>query len=158
MEVTRVFDLFERYQSLVSDKPDALAGKVNGAWKKYSLKDFIRLSYELGAGLIEAGIKPGDRIGLIANNRPEWNITDFACQFAGAVLVPVYPTISDNDLKFIGEDSELSLIFLSSSDLKEKVLSSLSGLQSLKGVYSFDAVDGVKNWSELLEAGKRNPH
>ncbi|MFN8711270.1 MAG: AMP-dependent synthetase/ligase [Bacteroidota bacterium] len=158
MEVTRVFDLFDRYQSLVSDKPDALAGKVNGEWKKYSLKDFIRLSYELGAGLIEAGIKPGDRIGLISNNRPEWNITDFASQFAGAVLVPVYPTISDHDLKFICNDSELSMLFISSADLKEKVLDSVSGLQNFKGVFSFENIDGIKNWSELIDSGKLNPH
>jgi long-chain acyl-CoA synthetase len=158
MEVTRVFDLFDRYQSLVSDKPDALAGKVNGEWKKYSLKDFIRLSYELGAGLIEAGIKPGDRIGLISNNRPEWNITDFASQFAGAVLVPVYPTISDHDLKFICNDSELSMILISSADLKDKVLESVSGLQNFKGVFSFENIDGIKNWSELIDAGKLNPH
>ena len=158
MEVTRVFDLFDRYQSLVSDKPDALAGKVNGEWKKYSLKDFIRLSYELGAGLIEAGIKPGDRIGLISNNRPEWNITDFASQFAGAVLVPVYPTISDHDLKFICNDSELSMLFISSADLKEKVLDSVAGLQNFKGVFSFENIDGIKNWSELIDSGKLNPH
>ncbi len=158
MEVTRVFDLFDRYQSLVSDKPDALAGKVNGEWKKYSLKDFIRLSYELGAGLIEAGIKPGDRIGLISNNRPEWNITDFASQFAGAVLVPVYPTISEHDLKFICNDSELSMLFISSADLKEKVLDAVSGLQNFKGVYSFENIAGIKNWSELIDSGKLNPH
>jgi long-chain acyl-CoA synthetase len=158
MEVTRVFDLFDRYQTLINDKPDALAGKVKGEWVKYSLKDFIRISYELGAGLIEAGIKPGDRIGLISNNRPEWNITDFASQFAGAVLVPVYPTISDHDLKFICADAELSMLFISSADLKDKVLDSVAGLQNFKGVFSFEAIDGIKNWSELIDAGKRNPH
>lgn len=158
MELTRVFELFERYQSLVSDKPDALAGKVNGEWVKYSLKDFIRLSYELAGGFIEAGIKPGDRIGLIANNRPEWNITDFATQLAGAVLVPVYPTVSDNDLKFIFEDSEVSMILLSSQDLVEKVKGASSGLPNFKGIYSFDNAEGVKHWSELTNTGANVPH
>ncbi|MCU0433222.1 MAG: long-chain fatty acid--CoA ligase [Bacteroidia bacterium] len=158
MEVTRVFELFDRYQTLISDKPDALAGKVKGEWIKYSLKDFIRLSHELAAGFIEIGIKRGDRIGLIANNRPEWNIADFGSQLAGAVLVPVYPTISDSDLKFISEDADLSLVLLSSADLADKVKGATSELKNLKGIYSFDEVPGMKHWSELTQAGAKNPH
>lgn len=157
MEVTRVFELLERYQQLYGEKPDALAGKENGEWRKWSLSSCIELANALASGMIASGIKRGDRIGLIANNRPEWNLIDFGTQLAGAVLVPVYPTIADSDLKFIFEDAEVSMVFYSSADLRAKVEGAISGLPSLKNIYSINSIVGAKNWMELVDLGRREP-
>src|SRR4051812_5101500 len=105
MELTRVFDLLEYYIPAFGDKPDAFVGKVDGQWKKWSFETFRRSAHEVAAGLLGAGIQRGDRVAILANNRPEWNIIDFGAQLCGAILVPVYPTIAEADLAFILSDS-----------------------------------------------------
>ena len=97
-KVTRIFEILpqmlEKY-----NKPDALAAKEGGKWVKYSTQDFIDNVNFLSYGLYNLGVKKDDMIGIIANNRPEWNFADFAIQQSGAVSVPIYPTISENDLQ-----------------------------------------------------------
>ena len=66
------------------------------------------------------GISPGDKIAIISNNRPEWNFTDLGVLQIGAIDVPVYPTISENDLKFILTDADVKIVFVSSEELLPK--------------------------------------
>jgi len=68
--VTRIFDILS-YQLQNFPKDDALCGKENGQWKKYSTADVARLAEQFALGLLELGFKKGDRIGLVSNNRPE---------------------------------------------------------------------------------------
>lgn len=70
MEITRIYDLLDNYLQL-PPKDDALAAKENGKWVKYSVQDFRNKVDQLSSGLILKGIKQGDMIGIIANNRPE---------------------------------------------------------------------------------------
>src|SRR5882762_3437399 len=111
MDPARVFDLLPRLKEKF-DKPDALAAKENGKWVTYSTDDFINNVNALSYGLLSIGINKGDHIAILANNRPEWHFADYACQQIAAVTVPVYPTISDNDLKFILKDAGVKLIFV----------------------------------------------
>lgn len=156
MAVTRIFDilpqLLEKYK-----KPDALAAKENGKWIKYSTEDFVNTVNELTYGLYDLGIKREDKIAIIANNRPEWNFADFAIQQCGAVSVPIYPTISEHDLTFILNDAQMQYIFVSSAELYKKVKAASASVASIRGIYTFDKVEGAPHWSELREAGKKNP-
>src|SRR5882757_4127887 len=120
MEITRVFDLLDFYIPEFGDKPDAFAGKVNGEWKKWSFAAFSRAAHEVAAGLIDAGVQRGDRVAILANNRPEWNIIDFGVQLCGAILVPVYPTIAEADLAFILSDCEAKIVFVSDKSIFDK--------------------------------------
>src|SRR6476620_3697783 len=104
--IKRCFDLTDFYLRTFGDKEDVFAGKVNGQWEKWSMKRFVETVETVASGMINAGLKKGDKVAILANNRPEWNVIDFATQICGGILVPIYPTISENDLKFILTDCE----------------------------------------------------
>lgn len=156
MEPTRVFDLLDYYPASFGDKPDAFAGKVNGQWQKWSFTDFSRHAYELAAGLIGEGIQRGDRVAILSNNRPEWNVTDFGAQLCGCILVPIYPTISESDLKFILGDAEVKLVLVSAKDIAEKTKAASKDMASPPKIVAFDEVPGIASWMTLIEKGKQN--
>jgi len=155
MEPTRIFDLLPRLKDNFS-KPNALVAKEKGKWVSYSTQDFIDNVTLLSHGLMATGIEKNDKIALIANNRPEWHFADYAIQQAGAISVPVYPTISENDLKFILNDAQIKLIFVSSKELYDKVKTIADSVGSVKFIYTFDKVNGARHWDELKELGKTN--
>lgn len=156
MTITRVFDILPQLQEK-HNKANALAAKENGQWVTYSTKDFTDSVNNLSYGLLNLGIEREDKIAIIANNRPEWNFADFAIQQSGAVSVPIYPTISEGDLKFIICDAKIKYIFVSSKDIYAKVKKAIEGTTSVKEIFTFDKIDGAKNWTELIEMGKLNP-
>src|SRR5690349_6225234 len=133
MDVRKIFDLLPRYRSMYP-KPDVLAAKENGQWRKYNIDEFIENVNNLSYAFMAMGLGKGDKIALIANNRPEWNFVDFAALQVGIVDVPVYPTISEHDLKFIFSDAEVKYVFVSGKELYQKV----KGLEipTIKDIYT----------------------
>jgi long-chain acyl-CoA synthetase len=154
MSVSRLFDLLTHCAEKFP-KEDALAGKENGKWIKYSTSDFIDYANNVSYGLLAMGLKPGDKIGIISNNRPEWNMADMGILQAGGVDVPIYPTISDADLKFIIHDAQLSYVLVSNKALYDKVKAAAEGHDAFKGIYSFNQIEGIPHWSEILNLGKK---
>ena len=73
----------------------------------------------------------------------------------GAITVPLYPNISSNDYKYILNHSESLYCFVSDQHIYDKVFSIKSEVKMLKEIYTFDMIEGSKNWSELLSIGKR---
>lgn len=157
MEVKRTFDILE---SGLKNYPleVALASKVNGSWKGYSTKEYKEYVDQVSIGLIELGVKPGDRIGTITNNRPEWNFINYGAAQIGAIVCPIYPTISESDYKYIFNDAGIKYVFLSDSDLNDKISAIKSEVPSLEKVYSFEQLSGVEHWSSVLEMSKKNNH
>lgn len=155
MEVTRLFDIPAYYHKNYP-KADAFAAKENGQWKPYSTQEFMDTVNNFSYGLIAMGLQPGDKIAMLSNNRPEWNFADLGMQQAGVINVPVYPTISDSDLQFILNDAEIKYVLVSSKDLYEKVKKASASLPFVKDIYMFNRDASVKNWSEILELGKKN--
>ena len=153
MEVKRLFDS-PYYQLENFPKEDALACKENGVWKKYSTGKYIELANKASLGLLEMGILPGDKIALISNNRPEWNIMDIGIGQLGAIVCPVYPTVSEHDYKFIFNDAEVKFVFVSDAEILAKVSAIKQEVPSLKGVYSFNKMEGVTHWTEILKNAK----
>ena len=156
-EITRVFDLLqlsvEKYQ-----KDDMVAAKENGLWIKYSTERFVGLVNAVSSGLIASGIKKNDKIAIMSPNRPEWNICDFGIMQIGATQVPMYPTLAENDIKFILRDAEVKIVFVSDKILYEK-LNNVRTLEELDfKIFSFDKIEGVPYWMELSEiAGRSEP-
>ena len=157
MEFTRLFDLIDRYKALYPSKPDALASKIDGNWVKHSAADFIRHVEEVSFGLLAMGVRKGDKIATLSNNRPEWNFLDLGMMRIGAIHVPVYPTISANDLHFILKDAGVSYVFVSGSELWDKVESVTKDVEGIKGMYSFDRIPGKPHWSEIADIGNKHP-
>jgi len=155
MEVTRLIDLFP-YQLEKFPKSDALACKENGSWKKYSTQEILETINNLSYGLLASGIQPGDKIGIISNNRPEWNFVDHACMQIAVIDVPLYPTISNHDMHYTLNESEVKFLFVSSKEIYDKVLSVKQGISTLKEIFTLNKVEGAKHWTELTELGKKN--
>jgi long-chain acyl-CoA synthetase len=157
MAVTRVFDLLDNYITSYGDKPDAFAGKDNGQWYKWSMTDFIRRANDLAAGLINAGLNRGDRVAILSINRPEWNLVDFATQIAGGILVPVFPTISDNDLEFILTNCEAKFVFVWGKPLYEKTVAVCAKLPNAPTIVCVHNQEDALLLSGLEKQGKENP-
>jgi len=154
METLRLFDLLPRYAEKFN-KPDMLAAKVNGKWVKHSSSEVTEMANLISYGLLQMGINIGDRISIISNNRPEWIITNMGLMEAGAINVPIYPTISENDLIYILNDVEVKYVFVSNKELFDKVNSIKSQVPSILQIFSFDKIDGVNYWTEIIELGNK---
>lgn len=155
MEVTRLFDLIP-HQLNTHPLDVAAAGKESGVWKTYSTQDFKNIADDISYGLMALGVERNDKIAIVANNRPEWNFTDLGILQTGAVDVPIYPTISAHDLKFILEDAEVKFIFVSTEELYQKVKEIADTLKIIPAIYTFNRVNGANHWTELKEIGSRN--
>lgn len=156
-DVTRLFDILPHYQRSFKPKDDVLAGKDNGQWIKYAITDYIEHADHISYGLLQLGIKPGDNIATISGSRPEWNLVDMGIQQVGAIHVPIYPTISESDYKYILEHADVKVIFVSGREIYRKIEHLLDQLKGVLAVYSFKETDGVKRLDDLIALGKQNP-
>ena len=103
-------------------KPDAFKVK-RGEWVNVSTEEFLLRVEELSLALMGLGVKPGDRIAIMSENRLEWAIADYAVLSVGAITVPIYPTLSPPQVEVLILDSEPELIFVSTAELLGKLLS-----------------------------------
>lgn len=153
MEVKRTFDLLDRYREKFP-KDDALCFKQNGVWIKYSSAEYIELSNTFCCGLYIMGLRKGDKIITISASRPEWNFIDMGMAMIGVVHVPVYTSLNKNEYEYIIKDSGARMIFISDNILYRNMNQAFNfpGFSSL--VYTFDKIDGVHNWMEIVDEGK----
>jgi len=156
-EVTRLFDILPHYAKSYKPKDDALAGRDNGTWVKYSITDYISAADNISFGLLKLGVKPGDIVATISGGRPEWNLVDMGIQQAGAIHVPIYPTISEKDYKYILVHAGVKVIFISGWDTYRKIEHIVGDLEGLLAVYCFKETAGVKLLGELISLGRENP-
>src|SRR5579885_1453999 len=98
-----------------------LREKRNGAWCDLSWSQVAAATRRLRAGLIGLGLRPGDRIAILAENCPQWVITDLAALGLGAVVVPLYPTSSADEIEHVLSDSGARAIAVSGAENVNKV-------------------------------------
>jgi long-chain acyl-CoA synthetase len=150
---TRLFD-FPYFQLENHALEKALVTKYNGNWEAISTQEYIDKANAISRGLLRLGIKPNDKIAIIStSNRTEWNIMDIGILQTGAQTVPIYPTISEDDYQYVLSHSEATYCFVSDREVLEK-LNAIKSETNLKEVYSFDEIQDVKNWKEVLELGE----
>ncbi|MCX2741379.1 AMP-dependent synthetase/ligase [Pontibacter anaerobius] len=154
MNLTRTFDLLP-HQMQSYPKPDCLAAKVNGNWQKYTTSDVQEYANKVSLGLLQLGIRKEDKVAIISFNRPEWVLVDFGIQQIGAISVPMYPTITEEDYRYIFNDAEVKAIFVADATLYNKVAAATEGMEGIKEIYTFDEIHGAKNWKEVLEMGEK---
>ncbi len=152
--ITRLFD-FPYHQQQKYNIPDALVTKQDETWVKTSSDEYLKLANTFSRGLLRLGVKKDTKIAVIStNNRTEWHIIDIGILQIGAQNVPVYPTISEEDYEYILNHSEVEYCFVSDEGVLEKVNAIRKNVPHLKEVYSFNQVNGCKNWQEILDLGK----
>jgi long-chain acyl-CoA synthetase len=120
------------------NKQDALNHKIGAEWVNISADSFVERVKNVALGLAEIGIKPGDRIALLSENRPEWSIADLAILSLGAINVPIYTTQAVDQIRYILTDSGARVIFVSDSKLFRHAEEALAGLDFLKRIIFFD--------------------
>lgn len=158
MKVTRIFDLLDNYLENYPDQDAALAYKRRGEWKKFSIKEYVDAVNNISYGLLKLGAKKGDNIGIVSGNRPQWNMLDMAIMQIGAISIPIYPTISQDDYRYILNHAEMKMIFIDGKDLRKKLEPVLPDVKTLKEIYLFDEEDGnYKHLDDVVVLGKDNP-
>jgi long-chain acyl-CoA synthetase len=156
MEIKRIFDLLEHYQKNWPDNSKALSGKDNGVWVQYSTSDFIERSNNVSYGLLALGVQKGDKIASITFNRPEWNFIDMGIQQTGAIHIPIYPTISDSDYKYILQHAEVKYIFVAGEEMYRRIKHIVPEIPTLNAIYTFKNLHGFEHLNELIELGAKN--
>src|SRR5215472_10984927 len=117
-------------------------------WQSSSSEEMLRRIAGLSSAFVELGVKPGDRVGLFAANRPEWHVADFAITGAGGVTVPVYFNESPDRMIYILNHCEAKVVFVAGEVQLHKLLSCRAQLPSLEQIIVADA--GEKLPSECL--------
>src|SRR5512133_2734971 len=120
IEVRRTFDLLDRYLQEFLRK-DALGGKNGQDWYVYSTAEYVEKSHEFALGMLALGLKKGDKVATVTTNRPEWNFADMGMAMTGVVHVPIYPTIGEDEYKYILHHAEVKLVIVGDHKLYEKI-------------------------------------
>lgn len=149
MELTRAFD-FIYHQQKEYPKYDCLNYKSDGLWQNYSTEEVIGIINKLSLGFLKIGVQAGDKIAIISPNRPEWNFIDLAVQQIGAVSVPMYPTITVEDYRYIFEHAEVKLVFTADRELVDKVKEATADIK-IDGIYSFDELEDIDHWTKVRD-------
>jgi long-chain acyl-CoA synthetase len=132
----------------------AVRYKRDGAWREVSYAQLADIVQEIGLGLIDLGIQPGERLCILANTRPEWSYVDMAAASAGAVVVPIYQTNSPEECLWVISDSDACAIVCEDDEQLAKVAAIREQLPNLHTVIVIDPSDGdsVSNGSPSVEA------
>ena len=155
MDVRRAFDILT-HQIAESPKSDALASKIDGNWVPISSQEVQRQANLVSLGLVSLGLKHGDKVAIISMNRPEWMMADFGISQIGATSVPMYPSITVEDYKFIFTDAGVRAVFVADDKLFDKVKEATRDLDiPAENIFTFDKIAGARHFSELLELGKK---
>jgi long-chain acyl-CoA synthetase len=152
--ITRLFD-FAYYQLEKNNLPKAFVTKYNDQWVPTSTQEYVNKANAISRALLRLGVQKNDKIAVIsATNRTEWNVMDIGVLQVGAQNVPIYPTITEDDYEYILNHSEAKYCFVSDKEILRKLNSIKHNTKSLIEVYSFDEIEGCKNWKELLQLGE----
>jgi long-chain acyl-CoA synthetase len=122
-----------------NNKPDALAYKMGDVWQRISGVEAIARVKKIALGLAELGVKAGDRVAVISENRPEWSLTDLALLSLRAVNVPIYTTQAVEQIRYILENSGSKLLLISGKKLFKHAEEAIRSVERLERVVFFDA-------------------
>ncbi len=120
------------------NKVDALSYKLENVWKHLSGSDVIEKIKNIALGLAGLGVKAGDKIAIISENRPEWSLTDLAILSLRAVNVPIYTTQAVEQIRYILEDSGAKMLFISGKKLFKHAQSAVESVETIERIVFFD--------------------
>ena len=121
------------------DKHDALQVKVGGVYKPISSRELADRVRRVAQGLAELGVKPGERIAILSENRPEWAIADYACLTSSLTDVPIYPNLPAEQAAYILRDAGAVAVFVSDAAQAAKIQSVRASCPAIRHVITFAA-------------------
>lgn len=151
--ITRIFDLLDQYTTGYNALPDALVHKQNGKWIMFSSSDYVYYANQASKALLALGIGRNDKVATILSNSPHWNFLDMGLMQIGAVQVPIYPTISNENFKHIFTEAGIKAVFISTLEVYQRIRPIIEEVKSIKDVFLVEPSDGVKNWQDFLALG-----
>jgi len=140
------------------DTPPAFRSKVDGVWKPITHREAADRVQAIALGLRSLGVKPGDRVSILSENRPEWALTDFACLALEAADVPIYPTLPAKQAEYMWKDSGCAVICCSTAEQAAKVFEVRGALPALRQVVVFDSAArrvGAMTLAEVEALGRK---
>lgn len=162
--IKEMFDnVLDKYSS--TDRP-ILKHKVDGKYVDIKYSELRQLSHDFAIGLMNLGVKKGERVALISENRPEWVVSDIAIHTLGAVDVPIYPTLTAKQIEYIFNDASIRFAIVSNQFQLNKVKKIFSEVKTLEKVIvlsdknvEFD--ERILSYNAIRESGnqffKKNP-
>ncbi|MDA3896948.1 MAG: AMP-binding protein, partial [Desulfobacteraceae bacterium] len=140
----------------------AVEKKLNGKWEKVTWSQYYENARSVGLGLHSLGIKKGDIVSILSENRLEWLYTDMGALGLGTVVVPIYTTLIAEEIKYIIKNAESKVIFVENKMQLEKTLSFLDEVESLEKIIVFNKQDAksshpaVISFDDLIAMGQEN--
>ena len=152
------------YETLRFDLPDAFASKIGKAYVTISHRSLQAQVERLALALQARGLRPGDRVAFLSENRPEWAIADFTCAILGLVSVPIYHTLNAEQSAFIIQHSGARWVLVSNNALLAKVRATQGSLPELETILVLDAAipeeapGAFVGWEQLQAEGEAQEH
>jgi long-chain acyl-CoA synthetase len=158
MELRTINDIYALTCTL--ERSPALKFKRDGVWTDMSVAELRDSVRDFSTGLRHLGVKPGDRVAVLSENRPEWAISDFATLCAAGVTVPIYPTLLGWQIEYILNNSGSVAVVCSTDEQLKKVMDIRSHCPHLHHVIVCDPPaalpPGVQTFAQIVESGKKN--
>lgn len=133
------------------------AVKRNGEWIETTIDDFNQMVHDLAMGLYELGVRKGDKVSLHAENSTEWLVIDQAILSLGAVVVPIYTTQPGEQIKYILENSEAKVHFVSDDEVFAETKPLIKEVENVKAIISIlgSSHKKLKTFDDILEMGHK---
>ena len=155
MKMLRIFDILDHLKEY--GNKDILARReADGKWKKYTIDEYVEHAYAISSALLELGVKKGDKVATIMQNRPEWNFLDMGIAMAGGIHVPVYPTLNENDYRYILNHCDTKLIVIGVEQIYKRVEPAIPDLTLQPEIFTIAKIEGRRSFDELLKIGRAN--
>jgi long-chain acyl-CoA synthetase len=153
-EPTTLVEVFEHVVQ-THPRPDTLNYKHEGRWVSISSEEMLRRVRRIAAGLYSLGVRRGDRVAILSESRPEWTLTDAACLFAGAIDVPIYPTLTPSQVRYILKDSGARVLVVQNEEKFLQVREAIAGCEAIEQIVFFDKTSAGTPGISLAELETR---
>src|SRR6266704_1829329 len=157
MTIATLNDIYDITSAI--DRPAIFKYKRDGRWVDTTVPEFRDTVRYLATALRYAGVKPGDRVAILSENRPEWAMSDFAILANAAVTVPVYPTLLGWQIEYILNDSGAVAVICSNEEQMKKVAGIRDHCPHIHNVIVCDPPPklppGVLSFSDVVESGRK---
>jgi long-chain acyl-CoA synthetase len=155
---TTLNELFFSATDRLANRAVAMRWKGSAGWSDLSYRGLAERVQSLSLGLSELGVRPGDRVAILSENRPEWAAADYACLALRCADVPIYPTLPPKHVEYILRDSNSVAVLVSNRELLDKILASRPALPDLRHIIVFDAGlagGDVLSFDSVCERGRQ---